>query len=84
MRVQTSTLIGAKLSWLHIFWGCKLALGVKDCALKRYEIVTFCGCKLVPLFISVYGSFREMELAMPTDLYVKALDISSANQLDAM
>ena len=55
IRVQTSTLKGAYLSLLHLY-GCKLAFGVQECALKGAGIVTVWGCKLVPLFLSVYVS----------------------------
>ena len=50
IQVQTSTLIDATLSWLHLY-GCKLAFGVQYCALKGAGIVKFLGCKLLPLLI---------------------------------
>ena len=40
MRVQTSTLTGADLTWLHLY-GRKLAFGVQDCALKGAGVVYF-------------------------------------------
>ena len=53
MRVQTSTLTGANLSWLQLY-GSKFAFGVQDCALKGALIVIVWGCKRAPLFPGVY------------------------------
>ena len=56
--VQTSTLKGANLSWLHLY-GCKLAFVVQDCALKG-------GCWYCDIFggANLYLYFLVCTLAL--------------------
>ena len=51
--VQTSTLTGANISYLHLY-GCKRALGARDCGGQEGAgIVTFWACKIAPVYLSV-------------------------------